>query len=204
MIFYISSCSNNNSKCNNDFSNNDIKKDLPEYYLKNNNYQKLLENFLDLSGLCNIKNGYNGIYIRIYVSTLKYDSLHIITLKKSLDNWDADIYYCSLRYESSQKVLLKKVTMNNVHCDPKSGWNKFSKEILNSGILSMKGYDKVANYITDTENDVVKVEIATNEIYRLYEYPNLHENKGQFAEAIKMDSILLLVENEFPFKRFKD
>lgn len=204
IIVIIISCSNNNSKCINNYSNNGIKKDLPEYYLKNINHQKLLENFLDLSGLCDIKNGYNGIYIRIYVSTLKCDSLHIITFNKSLGDWEANIYYCLLGYGPSQKVLLKKVTINHVYSNPKSGWNMFSKKLLNSGILTMRGYDKIENYITNTEDDVVKVEIATKETYRLYEYPNLDGNKREFEDAIKMDSILLMVESEFPFKRFKE
>ena len=84
---------------------------------------------------------------------------------------------------------------------PKSGWKRFSDDLMNTGIINLKDESEFPDIQTPHDAYFMIVEIGTPKKYRIYNYPELAMNNKILEGPGKLDEALKLIEKEFNYKR---
>lgn len=151
---------------------------------------------LEGTGLMNYKSGYDSIAIRLwyYYAT---DEQDVIEIRKHCDGWVGE-YTKIVSYLENGKVYNKIGKKKFLY--PKSGWDLFTKKIFGLGIITLPDFGDIPDYNPATDGNLIDVEIATKEYYRVYTYLQPRTKKRDIKEANTLETILKLIEKEFDFK----
>jgi hypothetical protein len=179
-----------------------VVKDLPfnkkgainsRYYLKDE-YQKL-------RGFHTLENGFDSLKIRICYGYALSDKEQVVEIAYEDREWSAELFTITKKYynDTDSAIYKTEITSND---EPKSGWAKFISKIFDLGIQILPNSETIPGYKLPFDASGVSVEIATKHNYRLYFYdaPALNNH---ITEAIKMEEIMELIEEELGFKRVR-
>ncbi len=152
---------------------------------------KMIKRDIKKAGLLSLDNGYDSIFIRLWYT---YGSTkQVVELRKTLGKWNAEFHSMELG------IVDSKISITNtasIHGYPKSNWNVFTDKLFSFDILNLPDDSELYNYNVDADGNFVVVEIASKNKYRIYSYsvPYVHL---EFPEAVKMENIMKLIEEEF-------
>jgi hypothetical protein len=144
-------------------------------------------------GLDSLENGSHDLQIRVWYnfSSVKDRKLVIITNKDN--NWTAAVYDFQVdRTGETETMLSKKIRQ----ASPKSGWQAFSKKLLDLKTLMLPNQDDVEGYSAGDGGTTYSVEVATKKQYRFYNYWQPQEYQNRFWQAKNMTEMLQLFETE--------
>ena len=178
-------------------------------------YQNIQKYTKELS-LTSLERGFDSIQIRVsYGGPMTGERLVILTNKEN--KWSAEIskiitevnpgFEDSINVDSWEKYSLIRTIDYKT---PKSGWDKFIKNLFNLNILSLPDEENIANFKKESPTDGVGVfvEVSTKKAYRGYGYSDpdyyLYELKYEFAELKQISQILKLVDEEFDLEKLWD
>lgn len=152
------------------------------------------------AGLNTIENGYNQLQIRLWYGYSFNDTSQLVILKNNKSNWIAELYTLKYKYNMSSDSILS-ITKEVVKRNPISGWQSFIESLTKLEILNLPDYHLMPEYYLYTDEGEVTVEIATPQKYRIYHYPSPVLRQDRIWQAKNMKQILILIENEYKFKR---
>jgi hypothetical protein len=173
-------------------------KDIPKWRQANVRIQNSHNNLIRLLNLRSIENGFDEFQLRIWFLNSTVDTQQLIVSKKHDRNWSGEFYNFLLKYNN--KGDLKSANKWMQAKQPKSGWQVFVDSLLATGIEDLHDFTSIrSGYFGATNPDIVSVEIATTEFYRIYEYPNFNMNTN-LAHPSKLAKALELIRREFDLR----
>ena len=157
------------------------------------------QKFTANAGLPVIENGVDSFHTRLWY--VYNDSIIQVTdILYNKQSWDAVFYSLKGRKNGdSTQIYISE----EIHKQPKSGWNNFIDRFLALGIKSLPQQSTLAvSEKLAMDGDFVIVEFSTSTTYRLYSYscPNCFLDS---KENTNMENIMKLIEKEFNAKRFR-
>ncbi len=175
-----------------------IKRDLPYWYAEYTDVQDRMKKAHEMLGLKRLYGGFDSLQIRIEFECA--DTSNIISISKTGGKWRAVFHFFKFTFDEDQEP--KSVSHWKEEGMPKSGWVKFSDSLLKTGIIDLPDYSTFKSYpVFATDEEGVKVEIASANIYKLYHYPALQSHTYIKEGPAKLDEAIKLIEREFKFKR---
>lgn len=199
----ISCETNRNKSTNYDLKNNQsrdtVVKDIPmDKNGKPRSYYKNKEVVEKIIGLESLENGFDSIQIRIWHGYAFNDTSQLIVFKKNQGNWFGEFFTLIYKYNEKGDSILS-INKSVVKREPKSGWEVLMKKMLSLDILTLPDYKEIPNYLQVADGDAVIFEIATQKVYRIYSYQAPNLNKFEHQQAMKIEKVLKLIEDEFNF-----
>ena len=202
MLLYLNCCSCND-KATNSLSQvnvvNDTKdslvKDIPDWYEGSPN-ERLDIKVRDALKLPALRNGFDSVQIRIGISC-RYKPNNLIVIENSGSKWKASFY--TYTFYDQEELEVDEVKAQNI--EPKSGWLIFMDSLYHTEIMNLPRLQTPSpkSYDMPSDGSSVTVEIATQRLYRLYDYPSLEWNYRNHKEAGKLYAALQLIKSEFGF-----
>lgn len=182
------------------FSKDTVVKDIPRYQNGNPSvvYQKKRK-VEEKVGLTSLEKGFDSMQIRIWYGTALIDSSQLIELKKEGTKWTGLLYRIEYRYDKKTDSLIACPKRTD-EIKPRTGWDDFIRKIFELKILSMRDAIENPHYENYNDGDGMTVEVATKRKYRFYNYHSFRQQKGIW-QAVNIEKIMLLLEDEFSFKR---
>jgi hypothetical protein len=156
---------------------------------------KMIKRDIKKTGLLSLDNGYDSMFIRLWYT---YSATkQVVELRKTLGKWNAAFHSMELGVVDNEISITNTTSIQGY---PKSNWNVFTDKLFSLDILNLPDQSDLYNYNVDADGNFVVVEIATKKKYRIYSYsvPYVHL---EFPEAVKMENIMKLIEEEFGIKR---
>src|SRR5690348_17280892 len=153
-----------------------IVRDMPEWYAQSSLSQKMDRESEESLKLESLRNGFNGLQIRIWISC-GYRTSSLIKLTKQKLRWNAAFYWFKMHLDSAMFIKAEDLKFENRL--PRSGWEKFSADLISTGIIDLQDQTKLKakhEYFEPTDADEVRIEIGLPGKYRLYEYSELGYN----------------------------
>jgi hypothetical protein len=172
---------------------------LPE---KDSSLLELKREHDSLLKLPSLENGFDSLQLRIaFGCFLGVDFL--VILSNSNQKWSGEL--SKLQYHTDS-LDNRSITRKSIRGNPKSGWKNLIRKLFELKILTLPDDDDIPALIKEHPSDGcgVAVEIATNKVYKVYNYenPNIYTKTNWQAENIM--KIIRLLANEFDLeKRFK-
>lgn len=201
LCFISVSYHNNNSK-ETEFKgtqNDTVIRDIPEWYSNSSFTKKIDARLSTLLKLEPLQNGFDSLQIRIWVDCRNKAS-SLIILERKKDQWDAIFYSFKISYK--EKLDVELYDFSSESKSPKSGWVRFSENLMKTGIIDLPDHMKFSpKYNIPNDANRVLVEIGLLRKYRLYEYPELGLNSNIAEGPEKLQQALKLIESEFNYKR---
>lgn len=154
-------------------------------------------------GISTLKTGYNDLQIRLWYGYPFNDTAQLIVLKETDQKWSAELYTLKSNYNVSFDSILS-IDKTVTYGTPSSGWPKFINSMKKLGIDTLPDYHSIPGYFLGTDEGAVTVEVATAKGYRIYSYPTPIFRQDEIWQARNMEQILVLIENEFGFKRLAE
>lgn len=154
-------------------------------------------------GLKTLEEGIDSIEVRIWCGYAALDSAQLVIIRNLEGRWRAELYSLVFEIVDNQDELTS-FSKEPILAKPKSGWQRFSKELFSLGITTLPDVDKVEGYPQHTGRDGFVIEVAKKEKYRIYSYPEPYTRQEKFWQARNMVSIIELLKQEFGFKQLKD
>lgn len=144
-------------------------------------------------GLDSLESGVDGLEIRVWYdfSLVGERKLVIITNKEA--NWAATVYDLQVDWDGKTETILSKQVRP---VTPKSGWEEFSKKLLERKVLTLPDQGSIPEYGFGLDGRTYNVEIATKHQYRFYGYWEPQHNAEKLWQAKNMTDILSLFERE--------
>lgn len=152
---------------------------------------KMIKRDIEKTGLLSLDNGYDSMFIRLWYT---YGSTkQVVELRKTMGKWNAEFHSMELGIVDN-KISITNTT--SIQGYPKSNWNVFTDKLFSLDILNLPDDSDLYNYNVDADGNFVVVEIATKKNYRIYSYSVPYVNL-EFPQAVKMENIMKLIEEEF-------
>jgi hypothetical protein len=76
--------------------------------------------------------------------------------------------------------------------------------MLSTEILTLPDQSLIANYPRYADADVVVIEVATPEMYRMFSYAEPAKSAKTIKEARSVENLLIYFDNEFGLKRLRE
>jgi hypothetical protein len=155
------------------------------------------QRFIKKIGGDNLENGFDSMQIRIWTYYKDIDSLNLYVIKNTSGNWSATVYEAHYNYSferNEESIILKD--SEGVSKTPKSGWKDFLQSLFELEIARLPDATKVRGTEGITDGNTFFIEVATNNSYRFYEYPDPFLVQDSIPETNKMKLILNLIEDE--------
>jgi len=149
-------------------------------------------------GLCAIDNGFQDLQIRINYG-FHSDSIQTMVIKKENGEHSALFYTYKVGLDKNGGSKIDYIAITTKK--PKSGWESFLFRLFSFDLMTLPDKTSLNNYPPDLTFDGVTVQIATPDSFRIYNYIDVSKARETVPEAKKMENILLLIEEEFNFKR---
>lgn len=173
------------------------KKGKPDFFYK------LIKQKAAQLKLDSLEKGYDSLQIRIWYDYSFLENQQLVVIKRVSQKWNCELYTLKVDWNDSSRYdkIISKIVIEK---EPISGWDNFTKQLLDLKIMSLPDMRKVPGYneIIGADGNSFNVEIATKDKYRFYGYwePG---NFSQYWQAKNMEDILRLIEREFDFKRLR-
>jgi hypothetical protein len=165
----------------------------PQYYLK--------DDFEKLAGFQTLENGFDSLKIRIGYGYAFNDKEQVVEIAYEDKEWTATFFDLTKKYYLKTDSIIS-YEKERISRNPNSGWAKFIQKLFKLDILTLPNSEIIPGYNLPFDASGVSVQIATKYNYRLYFYdaPALNDH---IREAIKMEEIMELIEEELDFKRVR-
>lgn len=173
------------------------KKESPQNVLKRLHQANLLLQFE------NLENGFHDLQIRLRFGYSRKDTSQFVIFKKINSKWSALLINADYVLNFNQDSVIR-INKDQRIKEPKSGWPIFEKKIIDLGILNLPDETKIQNYPQYADGDVLTVEIATPNLYRLYSYSEPLSSSKSIKEAKAIEEFLVFIDEEFDFKRLRN
>jgi hypothetical protein len=170
-------------------SNKRFKREIPSidiFYNLAKTKQKQL-------GLDSLENGFDVLQVRVWYDFALVQERKLIIITHKDTGWAATVYDLQVDWDGKTETILSK-TIRQV--TPISGWEAFSKKLLDLKILTLPNEDDIAGYVEGDDGRTYNVEIATKSHYRFYGYWEPQTFQDRFWQAKNMADILKLFETE--------
>jgi hypothetical protein len=175
----------------------DFKKEIPTY--KNGGVdlfyvrKKQREHQLRLDS---IESGFDSLQIRIWYDYALLVNRELIVVKRTNGKWSGHHYEIVVdwdAYKNTETIKTNKIES----ITPKSGWDKFIKELDSLKIMTLPNMDDIPE-LQDSWSDGVtySVEIASKRQYRFYSYHLPDKFEDKFWQAKNVTEILKLISKE--------
>lgn len=179
---------------------------------------------INYAGLNIIENGFDSIFIRIWNTVpINLDQQILeFSKKNNSKSWVGNYYYLvldtaniKLKYPITpgQKMsdtgknyylldtvqTMYKATRKEKLDEPYQGWELFGKQLLNTRITTAPDWTNIHDYNNDSSNNLILIEIATKDYYRIFSYPSLSANT-EINQTKKVLKFIKLCEERFKIK----
>lgn len=144
-------------------------------------------------GLDSLENGFDNLQIRVWYDFALVRERRLVVITNKDTNWTATVYYLQVDWDGQTETILSKKVKQVI---PKSGWSKFSKELLDLKVATLPSQDDIKGYRGGDDGRTYNVEVATKNQYRFYGYWEPQEYQTKFWQAKNMADILKLFEIE--------
>lgn len=174
-------------------------RDIPSY--RNGKYLYsyfLTKEYTQKAGLKILENGFDSVCIRLWYIYAYGPSWQVVEIKRIQEKWVAE--FILLTEIVNKNDTLSNISKTSVLKMPKSGWNIFLKNLFSKNIITLPAKAFVTGYELNTDTDIIAVEIATKQYYRIYDYSSLKFNLN-IKEARAMADIMIMIEKEFGVER---
>jgi hypothetical protein len=144
-------------------------------------------------GLDSLENGFDNLQIRVWYDYALVRERKLVVLTNKERKWTAKVCYLQVAWDGkTESILTKKI----IKVKPGSGWETFSKKLLNLKIVTLPDQNEVKGYGQGFDGKTYHVEVATKNLYRFYGYWEPQQFQGRFWQAKNMADILQLLETE--------
>lgn len=143
--------------------------------------------------LGSLESGFEDLQIRVWYDFSLVRERKLVVVVNKDTNWMATIYDLQVDWDGRTETILSKQVRQ---VTPKSGWQKFSKRLLNYGVLTLPNQNDIPDYGFGLDGRTYNVEVATKKQYRFYGYWEPQHNANKLWQAKNMASILKLFEEE--------
>ena len=208
VFFYAcNSCNKNGSteikKGNSSFLEDTLIKKLPKDKNGNiANFYFLKDKAEHRAGFNTLEKGFDSLCIRIWYGYTFSDTEQVVEIKCTKSLWTATLSNLFFFYapNSDSIISIKKSFISNT---PKSGWKFFIDSLYALDILNLPNYEGIPNYNVPSDASAVNVQIATKNNYQLYQFASPIVNIKRIEDALKMEKIMDLIEEELDFRRIR-
>lgn len=175
-------------------------RDVPVFF-QTNKWKPRFMKLQELLKIPPIDNGFTSWQIRFWVchGYTENDTSQLIMIKKEA-NLITGVLQTYISPSSSTLDTLRLVSFKTRKIKPQSGWKKFINDIISLDVKILPDHSKINGYYLGADSYGVIVEIATESMYRIYEYPDYENHFDKIKEADKILKIMQLIEREFDFK----
>lgn len=176
-----------------------INPDTIQFSSINESSSKIAERLNNLIGFDSLKKAGDWLEIRIIRYRLSSTPVRICVLKRRAGKWSGYIVSIRQEFNKTNDNLFRYLPEMYSNLPPKSSWNSFGQQLLDSGILEI-GKTIPLDGGSSTDMEGVTVEYASKDEYREYSVydPEVQKSEG----GIKMYHIIQLIEKELEFKNF--
>jgi len=190
IVLLLSAC----TSCNQHNSAAGVKTEIPTDIFRNVDiyYQSAKDRQKKL-GLDSLENGFQDLQIRVWYNAALVKDRKLVVITNKDSNWTAAIYDLPVTRAGETETMLSKKTNQ---LSPKSGWQSFSKKLLELKIMTLPNQDDVEGYSAGEGGTTYSVEVATKDQYRFFNYWQPQGYKDRFWQARKMTEMLQLFETE--------
>ncbi len=200
-FFYIiicTGCNSNELQINRDNSTTKFRREIPAQY----GGAYYLPTFYELPQRLNMKKiqeGFSDLQIRIWYKDAFVDTVQVLSLSWTEKKWAAEVGTIVLKYDDSREEV-RRVGYNIQSKQPKSNWKIIEKAIINNDILNLPDYNSISGYANSlpTDGDVLTVEVADKNNYRIYSYPH-PRNYQKYESVKKLVKSIEMFQREFDF-----
>jgi len=144
-------------------------------------------------GLDSLENGFNNLQIRVWYDFALVRERKLVVITNKGTSWAATVYDLQVKWADRTETVLSKKISRPV---PKSGWARFSQELLSLQLLTLPDQNDIPHYDADTDGRTYNVEIATSRQYRFYGYWEPEEYQDKFWQAKNIVGMLDLFRRE--------
>lgn len=179
-----------------------VIKDVPKWYNDSHLSKKRDEQLRNSLGLESLQGGFDSLQIRIWVGCDYKTPGSLILFEKVRSEWNAVFYW--FKIDDDGWTNIKAMDIHAENRSPKSGWEFFSANLIETGIMDLPDQTKLAErnkIFQPTDANGVSVEIGMQEKFRVYGYSELGFNSHIKEGPWKLHQALKLIEEEFNYKR---
>jgi len=203
IVALITSCRNHHIKRlkSNSLKTDTLITDVPKWYNRSDLSEKRDAQVLNSLELASLQNGFDSLQIRIWIGCDYKTASSLILFEKARSEWNAVFYWFKIDDDGLMNVKAKDIHAENR--SPKSGWNIFCKNLIQTGIIDLPDetkFDK-GKFFRPFDGNGVTVEIGMRHKFRVYGYPELGFNSHIKEGPWKLHRALKLIESEFGYKR---
>lgn len=157
---------------------------------------QFINEYTKKTGIAPVENGFDSMIIRFWFLP-NIGSWQVLEIKKDDEKWTGENNLLAQEFSlKDSSFSLKKLTISKT---PKSGWDDFISKLFSKGLTSMPTDFLIPDYEAGTDGDILIVETATVNSYRIFSYGSLFFNLNS-GYAKKMSDIVLFIEKEFEIK----
>jgi hypothetical protein len=163
-------------------------------------------------GLQYLEKGFDSIQIRLWYGG-SFTGHRIVILSNKNGKWIAELskvtYTINPNYKrkSSDNYWEEYIPSRNIeYKTPKSGWEKFIKELFRLNILTLPNEDDIKGFkrADYTDGSGILGEIATKNVYRAYSYGEMDSDLEKYEQLQNISHILKLIDEEFGLEKLWD
>lgn len=195
-------CQNRDLQIKRDNSLSTFRREIPGNY----NGWFYIPSFYDLprklGGMKELHNGFDDLQLRIWHGESFNDTINVISLKLVDKKWIAELRDIALLYNSVSGYKEVKVNATISSKQPKSNWKTIEKAIIDNDILNLPDFQNIPNYAytLPSDGDVITVEVADKNNYRIYAYPSPGSYYSKYKPVKQLMTFLELLKHEFGFR----
>lgn len=177
-------------------NNDSFKKEIPVFDGIPDLFYALKKQKEKQLNLDSLESGYDSLQIRIWYDYALIKDQELIVIRRTNGQWSAAHYEMIVDWDySNDKDSIETFKVTAV--TPKSGWNKFMRELEEYYITTLPDMNNIPGLIDSWTDGVgYNVEIATKKQYRFYNFHMPEEFSDKFWEAKKMTQIIKLIATE--------
>jgi hypothetical protein len=154
-----------------------------------------------LMGLQSLENGFDSLQLRFWYGYARTDSSQLVVIARKGQIWSAQLYtFIYVMGDSGKIISIKKDESSG---SPKLGWKQFIQELYKLSIPTLPDKYSIKNYPEYTDGSSIIVEVATKRYYRIYSYKEPMMVQEQVQDAGKIEQALMLIEDQFEYKRLR-
>lgn len=159
-----------------------------------------VKNDVERTKLNVLENGYDSITVRLWYVYFE-PRTQVVEIRKDSKGWIAEFLTIKRQLTYNRDTIVK-IIEDTIVKNPKSGWQKFTDKLFALNITNLGSSSDIIDYDAPSDGEYVNIEIATKEVYHLYNYPSPKSNLN-IKEAKLLEDIMQLIEDEFGVKRIK-
>ena len=159
---------------------------------------KMLSDFCNKLEVEELVNGYDGLYIRLFISYKHSDSVRLYTIKRRDDSVKIIVSELLIFY-NSESSFIDSVYKSVSYPVSRSDHKELIRHLEKLNIYNLLDYSEINNYKIPTDSKNVFIEIANRNIYKLCFYPDLSLN-SDINETKDIVGIINYLDRELNLK----